>query len=135
LCWEKCQTLPGNYQPHQVYTKTYNLIFSVSKQNIKNLGGNFESIHVRIVYAKFQPSSFNGVGGGGSDRRKDGQGTLLTSPLDSLERDNGNYWILKKLKFPCVYKHFFYFKHSYKQVPLTRLTDCFDKYKCNCITY
>jgi len=50
------------------------LIFSASKENIKNLAGNFGAIHVGIMCTKFQPSSFNGVGGGG-DRQKDGQGT------------------------------------------------------------
>jgi len=36
-----------------------NLNISTSRQSIKNFGG----IHVRVVHAKFQASSFNGVGG------------------------------------------------------------------------
>jgi len=48
---------------HQVYCKTLNLIFSASKQDIKNLVGKFGAIHVGLMHAKFQPSSFNGVGG------------------------------------------------------------------------
>jgi len=31
--------------------------------------GNLGAIHVWIMHAKFKPSSFNGVGGGGGDRR------------------------------------------------------------------
>jgi len=38
------------------------------------LVGNFGAIHVGIMQAKFQPSSFNGVGRGGGERRKDEQG-------------------------------------------------------------
>jgi len=80
LCGEKCQTLRSNYRPRQVYYKTSNLIFSASMQNIKNLVGNFGAIHVGVMHAKFQPSSFNGVGGGG-DRQKDGQ---MSSILEQI---------------------------------------------------
>jgi len=59
---------PTAWQPaHQVYYKTLNLIFSASK---KNMVINFGAIHLGIMHAEFQPSIFNGVGGGG--RRKDG---------------------------------------------------------------
>jgi len=64
---------PKRLSAHQVYNKTLNLIFTTSKQSIKNKVGNFGAIYVRIMCAKFQPSSFNGVGGGGGDRRKDGR--------------------------------------------------------------
>jgi len=40
-----------------------NLNISTSRQNIKNLVGNFGGIHVRIMHAKFQASSSAGVGG------------------------------------------------------------------------
>jgi len=53
---------PERLSAHQVYYKTSNLILSASKQNIKNLFGNFGAIHVGIMHAKCQPSSFNGVG-------------------------------------------------------------------------
>jgi len=40
------------------------------------------------MYAKFQHSGFNGVGGGGGDRQKDGcQAVLLTNPFALIERD------------------------------------------------
>jgi len=48
---------------HQVYNKTLNLNISASRQNIKNLIGNFGAIHVGKMHAKFQASSFTGVGG------------------------------------------------------------------------
>jgi len=38
-------------------------------QNIKNLISNFGAIYVGIMHAKFQASSFIGVGGECSDRR------------------------------------------------------------------
>jgi len=65
--WGKKPNPPKRLSTHH---KTLNIIFSASKQNIKNLVGNFGAIHVWIMYAKFQLSSFNGVGGGG-DRWKD----------------------------------------------------------------
>jgi len=50
--------------------KTLNLNISTSRQNIQNLVGYFGAIHVRIMHANFQASSFTGVGGGGRvDRR------------------------------------------------------------------
>jgi len=59
-----------------IHYETLNLNISASRQNIKNLVNNFGVIHVRIMHANFQVSSFTGVGGGGvGDRRKDGQGT------------------------------------------------------------
>jgi len=61
---------PEQLSAHQVYYKTLNLIFSASKQNIKNLVGNFGAIHVGIMHAKFQPSSLSGMKGGGGDRQK-----------------------------------------------------------------
>jgi len=51
---------------HLVYFKTSN---SASRQNIKNLISNFGAIHVGIMHAKFQTSSFNGVGGEWGDGR------------------------------------------------------------------
>jgi len=39
------------------------LVISASWQNIKNLIGNFEAIHVGIRHSKFETSSFTGVGG------------------------------------------------------------------------
>jgi len=59
---------------HRGYFKNLNLIFSASRQNIKNLVGNFGAIHVGIMHAEFQP---NGVGGGGGERR---HAISLTSP-------------------------------------------------------
>jgi len=44
---------------------TLNLNISASRQKIKKLVGNFGAIHVRIMHANFQVSSFTGVGGGG----------------------------------------------------------------------
>jgi len=60
---------------HQVYCKTLNSNFSASKQNVKNLVGDFGAIYVGIMHAKFQPSSLNGVKVGGCDRWMDRQGT------------------------------------------------------------
>jgi len=82
---------PKQLSAHQVYYKTLNLIFSASKQHIKNLVDNFGVIYVGIMYVKFQVSSFNGVGGGVSDRRKYGQGTssqIANFPLASFWKDN-----------------------------------------------
>jgi len=50
--------MPNPYErlsAHQVYYKTLNLIFSASKQYIKNLDGNFGAIRIGIMHAKFQP--------------------------------------------------------------------------------
>jgi len=44
---------PERLSAYQVYCKTLNLIFSASKQNIKNLFGNFGAIHVETMQAKF----------------------------------------------------------------------------------
>jgi len=41
---------------------------SASRQNIKNLIGNFWAIHVRVMHANFQASSLIGVGGEWGDR-------------------------------------------------------------------
>jgi len=54
---------------HLVYYITLNLNISASSQNIKNLINNFGAIHVGIMYAKFQASSFTGVGGKWDDGR------------------------------------------------------------------
>jgi len=54
---------------HLVYYITLDLNISTSKQNIKNLIRNFGAIHVGIVHAKFQASSFTSVGGEWGDRR------------------------------------------------------------------
>jgi len=62
--WRKMPNHPEQLSTHQVYYNTLNLILSASKQNIKNLVSNFGSIHVGIMHAEFQPSSFNGMGGG-----------------------------------------------------------------------
>jgi len=43
--------------------KTLNLNISTYRQNVKNLDRRFEAIHVRIMHANFQASSFNCVGG------------------------------------------------------------------------
>jgi len=59
---------PERLLTHQVYSKTLNLIFSASEQNIKNQVNNFGAIYLGIMHAKFQPLSFNGVGGRGGDR-------------------------------------------------------------------
>jgi len=42
---------PERLSAHQVYYKTLNLIFSASKQNIKNLVGDFGAIHLGIMHA------------------------------------------------------------------------------------
>jgi len=47
---------------HLVYYVTLNLNISAFRQNIKYLIGNFGAIHVGIMHAKFQASSFAGVG-------------------------------------------------------------------------
>jgi len=52
---------------------------------------------VRIMHAKFQHSSFNGVRGrgGGGGREKDGNGKshhIANFPLASLRRENDNCW-------------------------------------------
>jgi len=49
-------------QAHLVYYITLNLNISTFRQNIKNLIANFEAIHVGIQDAKFQATSFTGVG-------------------------------------------------------------------------
>jgi len=43
--------------------KLWTFSFSASRQNIKNLDGNFWAISVRIMHANFQAFSFTGVGG------------------------------------------------------------------------
>jgi len=43
--------------------KTLNINILTFRQNIKNLVGNFRAINVRIMHAKLNPSSFNGMGG------------------------------------------------------------------------
>jgi len=45
---------------HLVYYLSLNLNF---RQNIKNLISNLGAIHVGIIHAKFEASSFTGVGG------------------------------------------------------------------------
>jgi len=75
---------------------TLNLNISASRQNIKNLIGNFGDIHVGIMHAKFQASSkvweenevasFTSVGGewGGEhtqDITPDSYTKFLNSPL------------------------------------------------------
>jgi len=64
LCGENCQTLPRDKGPaHLLYYITLKLNISASKQNIKNLIGSFGAIQVEIMHAKFQASSFTGMGG------------------------------------------------------------------------
>jgi len=46
-----------------------NLNISASRQNIINLVGNFQAIHVGNMPANFQASSFTGVGGEWGDKR------------------------------------------------------------------
>jgi len=48
--------------------KTLNSNISGSRQNIENLDGSFWAIHVRIMYANFQATSFASVGGGWGDK-------------------------------------------------------------------
>jgi len=59
--------------------------------------GNFGAIHVEITRANFQPSSFNGVGGGGDRWTHKGHQAFLnrsftqhfkTPPFALLRRDN-----------------------------------------------
>jgi len=52
-----------------VYYITLNLNILASRQNVKNLIYNFGAIHVGILYAKFQASSFTAVGGEWGDER------------------------------------------------------------------
>jgi len=71
---------------------TLNLNISASLQIIKNLVGNFGAIYMEIMHARFQLSSFTGVGGKwGHIRSKDVTphpfAKLLNSPFASLERD------------------------------------------------
>jgi len=47
------------------------LNISASTQDIKNLVGNFEALHVGNVHAYFQASCSSGMGGGGGDERTD----------------------------------------------------------------
>jgi len=54
---------PDQPIPPLAHYITLNLNISTSGQNIKNLVGTFEGIHVRIVQAKFQAPSSTGVGG------------------------------------------------------------------------
>jgi len=42
---------------------TLNLNISASRQDIKNMVHKFEAIHVRIMHANLQASSFPSVGG------------------------------------------------------------------------
>jgi len=49
--------------------KTLNLNTSASRQNIKNLVGNFEAIYVGNMIANFQVSSFTSEGGEWGDRQ------------------------------------------------------------------
>jgi len=74
LCGDKFQTLQSNLSPlilinnifkgqaHLVYYITLNLNISASRQYIKNLMGTFGAVHVGIMHAKFQASSFSCVG-------------------------------------------------------------------------
>jgi len=68
FCVEK-NAKPSRETLYLVYRMTLNLIFSASRQIIKNLVGNFGALSVGSMHANFQPSSFNGVGGRGGDRR------------------------------------------------------------------
>jgi len=53
--------LRGQPAPSLLYKFNFNI--SASRQNIKNLIGNFGAIYVGMMQAKFQVSSFPGVGG------------------------------------------------------------------------
>jgi len=79
---------PEQLSAHQVYNKTLNFTFSASKQNIKNLVGNFGAIHVGIMHAKFQPSSFNDVGWEEelTDGRKDRRQAFLNRSLYKISK-------------------------------------------------
>jgi len=48
---------------HLAYSITLNLTISVSRHNVENLIGNFGAIHVGMMRAKFQASSFTGMRG------------------------------------------------------------------------
>jgi len=74
--------------------KLWTANISASRQNIKNLIDNFRAIHVRIMHANFQVSSFTGVGGEWGGRQMDTghQGRehyteFLNSSLTSLGMD------------------------------------------------
>jgi len=59
-------TLPhppiNQVKPGLIHYRTLNLNILAFKQNITNLVGNFGAIHMGIMHAKFQLSSFNGCG-------------------------------------------------------------------------
>jgi len=79
FCAEKnAKPLQATHSPLNYYI-TLNLNISTSRQNIKNLIGNFGGIHVRIMQAEFQASSFNGVGGEWCDRQKEWRTTTLAT--------------------------------------------------------
>jgi len=61
--------------------KTLTLNISTSRQNIKNLVGNFGAIHVRIMDANFQAFNFTGMGGGGDRRKHTGRQAFLNRSL------------------------------------------------------
>jgi len=82
--------------PTLIHNITLNLNTSTSRQNIKNLVVNFGGIYVRIMRAKFQASSFNGVGREWYGRRKEGQTIILAaihnriSNYDNINKNQGN---------------------------------------------
>jgi len=66
-----------------------NLKISASRQNIKNLVGNFEAIHLRIMqYASFQASGFTAVERGECNRHSPSLYKISKLPLALLGRDN-----------------------------------------------
>jgi len=80
------------------------------------MGSNFGAIYVGIMHAKFQLSSFNGVGGGGGgDRRKDVEHSwtdpyskFLNFPFALLRRDK--HEIIYQ-QFLCQWRPSFYFTY------------------------
>jgi len=65
------------------------LNISASRQNIKNLIGIFGAIHVGIMHANFQASSFTGVGGEwGDEHNRDVMPDTYTFGRDGSEYSN-----------------------------------------------
>jgi len=69
----KMPNAPEQPIPPFIHYITLNLNILTSRQNIKNLVGNFEGIHLRIMHAKFQASKSPGVEGECSDRHQEGR--------------------------------------------------------------
>jgi len=103
-------------QPIHPLLHSITLDFNIltSRQNIKNLVDNFWGIHViSIMHAKFQASSFNGVGG---DRGKEGQilpwsiKEFLTPPLHRFEGIIQSKDLLFSWRRPHVFSYDFQYQ-------------------------